>query len=74
MLRSKYIYVYIGLAVIGMFGGWFYWYNWGCTDMCPINSSWKLMTLKGGALGLLGAAMFHPKKSKNSELTQDENI
>lgn len=67
MFRSKYLYVYLGLAIVGAFVGWFYWYNWGCTDACPINSSWKLMSLKGGVVGLALAAIFQPSRSRQNE-------
>jgi hypothetical protein len=67
MIRSKYIYVYLSLAILGAVGGWFYWYNWGCTDACPINSSWKWMSLKGLLIGLSVAAIFQPSRKRQTQ-------
>ncbi|HHG85148.1 MAG TPA: hypothetical protein ENJ82_10425 [Bacteroidetes bacterium] len=67
MKKSKYIYVYLGLAVLGIVGGFVYWNFWGCTDSCPIDSSWKLSMLRGGLIGVLIAAFFQPSNKNQSD-------
>ncbi len=64
MKLGKYIYVYAGLLVLGLVGGYIYWNFWGCTDSCPIDSDWRISMGRGGMIGLCAAAIFHPKKSK----------
>ncbi|MFN8394644.1 MAG: hypothetical protein U0176_08235 [Bacteroidia bacterium] len=65
MARIKYGYVYLGLGLLGLLGGFLYWHFWGCTDSCPIDSSWKLSMLRGGLVGLLLAAIFQPSRKKS---------
>ena len=60
----------MGLGLLGLAAGFIYWNFWGCTDSCPIDSSWKLSMLRGGIFGLLIAGIFQP--SKKSE-TKEEN-
>lgn len=60
-------YVYLALGVLGLAGGWMYWNFWGCTDSCPIDSSWKLSMLRGGVIGLCIAAILHPSRKKENE-------
>ena len=63
-------YVYVALGVLGLAGGWTYWHFWGCTDSCPIDSSWKLSMLRGGIIGLCIAAILHPsRKNENNNGT-----
>jgi hypothetical protein len=64
MKKFRYVYVYLALGILGLVGGFVYWNYWGCTDSCPIDSSWKLSALRGGVIGLCIAAMFQPMKSK----------
>lgn len=65
MTRIKYGYVYLGLGLLGLLGGFLYWHFWGCTDSCPIDSSWKLSMLRGGLVGLLLAAIFKPSRKQS---------
>lgn len=64
MSRIKYGYVYLVLGLLGLLGGFLYWHFWGCTDSCPIDSSWKLSMLRGGIVGLLLAAIFQPSRKQ----------
>jgi hypothetical protein len=66
MGKIKYGYIYLALGLLGLIGGWAYWNFWGCTDSCPIDSSWKLSMGRGGIIGLCVAALFHPPKSKST--------
>ncbi len=61
---NRYLYVYAGLLGLGLVGGFVYWQFWGCTDSCPIDSSWKWSLVRGGLIGLGVAAIFEPKKKK----------
>jgi hypothetical protein len=60
-------YMYVTLALLGLAGGFVYWQFWGCTDSCPIDSSWKLSMLRGGLIGLCLAAILQPTKSKETQ-------
>lgn len=64
MKMGKYIYVYVGLLVVGLVGGYIYWNFWGCTDSCPMDSDWRFTMGRGGLIGLCAAAIFHPRKPK----------
>ena len=64
MRRFPYGYVYLGLGLLGLTAGFIYWNFWGCTDSCPIDSSWKLSMLRGGIFGLLVAGIFQPSKKE----------
>ena len=64
---GKYIYVYAGLLVIGLVGGYIYWHFWGCTDSCPMDSDWRITMTRGGLIGLCAAAIFHPRSKKKQE-------
>lgn len=75
MKLGKYIYVYAGLLVVGLVGGYIYWNFWGCTDSCPIDSDWRISMGRGGMIGLCAAAIFHPKKSKpKTDLPTDSEV
>lgn len=71
MKAIRYRYIYLGLALLGIAGGLLYWHFWGCTDSCPIDSSWKWSSARGGLIGLCIAAMFHPSGKNASEPKQD---
>lgn len=66
MKWRPYTWVYLGLLAVGLTGGFLYWNYWGCTDSCPIDSSWKWSMARGGLIGLCVAAIFHPKQSPQS--------
>lgn len=71
----RYTFVYLGLLALGLAGGFIYWNYWGCTDSCPIDSSWKWSMVRGGTIGLCVAAIFQPKSKKGlrpTKGTQDE--
>jgi LytS/YehU family sensor histidine kinase len=53
-------------VVIGLIGGFLYWYNIGCTTVtCPITSSPFISTIYGGFLGGLLFSLFKKKKGEN---------
>jgi hypothetical protein len=67
MKRIRYGYVYLALGIVGLLGGFLYWNFWGCTDSCPIDSSWKLSMLRGGVVGLCLAAIVQPSPKKETK-------
>jgi hypothetical protein len=73
MKRIPYGYAYLALGVLGLCGGFVYWYHYGCTESCPIDSSWKLSMLRGGILGVSVAAIFHPS-SRKGEADQNPQL
>lgn len=66
MRRFKYGYMYLGLGLLGLVGGFLYWKFWGCVDSCPLDSNWGLSSLRGGVVGLCVAAIFHPGRWGNA--------
>ena len=52
---------------LGLVGGFVFWQFWGCTDSCPISSSWKLSVLRGGVIGLCVAAIIRPSDSSSTK-------
>jgi hypothetical protein len=64
---KRYTYVYLALGILGIVGGLIYWQFWGCTDSCPIDSSWKWSAVRGGLIGLCIAAVFQPSGKKSSD-------
>jgi hypothetical protein len=69
--KLKYGYIYLTLGLLGLLGGFLYWNFWGCTDSCPIDSSWKLSMARGGIIGLCVAAIFQPSKRKTASSTSE---
>lgn len=69
---TRYSYMYLGLGVLGLAAGFIYWNFWGCTDSCPIDSSWKWSMVRGGLVGLSVAAIFQPSKKKDKQVQNPE--
>ena len=76
MKKIRYAYVYAGLLGLGLVAGVLYWNFWGCSESCPIDSSWKWSMVRGGLLGLCLAAIFQPSRKKTTKPSTDieENI
>jgi hypothetical protein len=54
---NRYWYV-IGLAVLGLAGGFVYWRFIGCSSgSCPITSNWHTSTAMGGLMGFLTGSL-----------------
>lgn len=61
---NKYIKLIIFIAVGGVLGyAWYHFY--GCTNGCPISSSWSKMTVIGALFG--GIVGFPVKSNKNDK-------
>jgi hypothetical protein len=49
-MSRRVVLILIG-AIIGLAGGFAYWYFIGCEEGCAIRSSWWKMSLYGGFMG-----------------------
>jgi hypothetical protein len=61
------VWVFVPVALIGLCGGIVWWTFWGCTDSCPINSSWVISALRGGLIAAAVGMVFLPLKSSKKE-------
>ena len=58
----------IGMAVLGVLGGFIYWRFVGCkTGSCPITSNWHMSTLMGGLIGYLAGDSINDGIKKRKE-------
>lgn len=56
--------------VVGMIGGYMYYYFIGCNSgACPITSNPTVSIIYGGVLGYLFFDMFKSKKKKSDEIS-----
>lgn len=66
-IPKKY-YLSLGLAALGLLGGFLYWRFVGCqSGSCAITSKWYMSTLMGGVIGYLAGDTindFRKKKEK----------
>lgn len=69
ILRSPW--VFVPIAMLGAIGGLVWWNFWGCTDSCPINSSWKISMLRGTLLAVAAGLIFLPLKTKNHPTVEE---
>jgi hypothetical protein len=60
--------IYAALGLIGAGGGYLYWYFFGCTSGCTIQSSPTRMALFGAAMLMLA---YTPKKPTTSTTNQE---
>ncbi|HMU12735.1 MAG: hypothetical protein JST41_11865 [Bacteroidetes bacterium] len=49
-MRRPWVITTVG-AALGAAAGWFYWYQWGCTNGCAITGNPMNSTLYGALLG-----------------------
>ncbi len=65
----------IVITVLGIVGGYLYYYYVGCASgTCPIKSKWYLTCLYGGVIGYLVSGLFikdKPEKEENSDLNKN---
>ncbi len=63
---------YLPGALLGMLGGYIYWYNWGCDGTCLITSSPYRSMIYFGVMGILLNQMFKPNSTSSDLLHQSE--
>lgn len=66
----------VGLGLLGVLGGLFYYEMWGCTKGCKLDSSWTYNSFRGGVLGMMLAWVIIPSKSgriRKQQNDQEEN-
>jgi hypothetical protein len=65
---NKYLKLAIG-GFIGGLAGYIYYHFWGCTNGCPLQSNWMVMTGYGLFAGLV---IMLPVKKKKQEDKNNE--
>lgn len=70
LLKSNW--VFLPIVALGAIAGLVWWNFYGCTDACPINSSWKISMLRGGLITLAVGMVFLPLK-KNTQVVTEES-
>ena len=66
--------VYLKLVIAGLLGGlagFTYYHFWGCTNGCPLQSNWMLMSGYGMFAGIVIALPSRKKKQKNDDDNQN---
>jgi len=69
---SKYLKISIGV-IIGAIAGYTYYYFWGCTNGCPLQSNWTVMTAYGAFAGFVLTLPGKKKKNDNENKEQDSD-
>lgn len=68
ILKNRKITIKLLLIIIGLIGGYAYWYFIGCSsNSCPITSKWYLSTIYGGLVGYLISSFFSDKKFEKNQ-------
>lgn len=68
MIKHKNLIIKIAIIILGIIGGYAYWYYVGCTSgSCPIYSKWHLSSIYGGLVGFVIAGFVVKDKPKNQE-------
>jgi len=67
--------VTIIFVIVGLIGGFLYWYFVGCADgTCKIRSNMSLMTIYGGLIGGLFGNIFQGFKRKKGSSENKESV
>lgn len=66
---------YLPGALLGMLGGYIYWYNWGCDGSCLITSSPYRSMIYFGIMGIFMNQLFKPNSTSSGKISKcDEEI
>ncbi len=65
-------YLKIGLLTsLGALAGFLYYHFWGCTNGCPLQSNWLLMTAYGALAGFVLSLPAKKKERKDNGRVED---
>jgi len=56
------LFLYVAGILAGMTAGYLYYYFYGCTNGCPINSNPYMSMIWGGLMGYLTVSLFTSKE------------
>ena len=59
------------LTALGAAAGYAYFHFWGCTNGCPMQSNWLIMTSYGAAVGLV-LGLPGRKEKKDDDQSEDK--
>jgi len=63
---------YLPGALLGLLGGYIYWYNWGCDGTCLITSSPYRSMIYFGIMGIFMNQMFKPNSLSPEKLNKSD--